>query len=60
VDCYHTNDEHLAFDQGVADGERGLSFEKCPFPYVEGDADAYDLREAWMCGQSLGELNRRA
>jgi ribosome modulation factor len=49
--CDHTIAEHVAFDDGVMAGERGEDDEACPYK-------ASDLREAWLTGHSVGELNR--
>jgi len=49
--CGHTQREHKAFDQGVADGEAGVSVQP---PY-----NLPNLREAWLTGHSVGTLNRR-
>lgn len=48
--CGHTEDEHIAFDLGVTDGEMG--FEADP-PF-----DDPELRGAWFSGHSVGMLNR--
>ncbi len=50
-DCGHTEQEHIAFDLGVYDGERGDTV-----PPVEFDSGL--LREAWMTGFSVGQKNR--
>lgn len=54
--CGHTDQEHIAFDLGVHDGENGTTI-----PPVQCSLDTVGsllLREAWMSGFSIGELNR--
>lgn len=45
--CGHSDAEHRAFDQGYASGFDDDD-EECPFSGV--------LREAWLCGQSVGKI----
>ena len=49
--CTHTDDEHRAFDEGLAAGEAGIEFQACPY-------EDFGLREDWLTGHSVGVLNR--
>jgi ribosome modulation factor len=49
--CDHTDDEHIAFESGIAAGEAGKQAEDCPY-------EDFELGEAWLSGHSVGELNR--
>lgn len=45
--CNHTDAERIAFDAGVAAGERDEACPHCPD----------NLREAWLAGYSVGSMN---
>lgn len=49
--CDHADEEHIAFDAGLAAGEAGKTANECPY-------DDASLAEAWLSGHSVGELNR--
>ncbi|MGB8510226.1 MAG: hypothetical protein WCD76_17740, partial [Pyrinomonadaceae bacterium] len=51
-DCGHSDEEHWAFDGGLAAGERGEGEETCTLDGLE--------REAWLYGHSVGAGNRSA
>lgn len=55
-DCGHCNDEHVAFDIGVYDGEHDIKIppDECrdKTPYSQ------KLRRAWEAGFRVGELNK--
>jgi ribosome modulation factor len=44
--CTHSDEQHKAFDEGLAAGEEGLSEDDCPY------SDLY-LREDWKTGFSV-------
>ncbi len=50
--CDHTDEEHRAFDAGLAAGEAGKTAKECPY---DGDS----LAEDWLMAHSVGEANRR-
>ena len=50
--CDHADEEHRAFDAGLAAGEAGKKAEECPY---EDDS----LAEDWLIGHSVGEANCR-
>ena len=49
--CKHSDHEHWAFDGGVTAGEDGFTQDECPYRIDR-------LRNAWLIGQSVGQLNR--
>ena len=55
-DCGHSEEEHIAFDMGVYDGERGTTIP--PVQCCESTNHSRELREAWMTGYSIGVRNR--
>lgn len=57
VECTHLQAEHVAFDLGLASGERGRPEHQCPFPYTPTNTD---LRDAWLAGHSAGFCTYRA
>ena len=48
--CDHTDEEHRAFDGGVAAGEAGKEAEDCP-------CDDFSLSQDWLTGHSVGVAN---
>lgn len=53
-ECTHTQEEHEAFDAGLAAGERDPEADN-PFAHVDAK---YSLYTAWASGFSVGCLNR--
>lgn len=51
--CNHTDEEHDAFDSGVFAGEQDTDDHQTECPHQDAS-----LREAWLTGYSVGEMNR--
>lgn len=54
--CEHTDEEHTAFDRGVEDGEKGVGGLDSPYRHDDNPV----LRESWLCGHSVGAMNRKS